>query len=647
MNSELRRIAPPVAALPLLWSSMFAASAATYKISPGQLSLGTSYTITVTQDACKEGDAGATLQTAKLTTKVTGLSLTQAAASSALGCSAVWQIQVGSSAPLGVTNLVLLDKDPDGKLLALLPVEIVSQQAGPIPPGLERQVDVMWKVLPWQAVADSFGKKVASQYFAIQMTVGNNSGYPIQFSALGFRTPDMRRDEIPPLPNDPYNFPRSTIEKEQQVGGRAIIRHSIEAVAGVMAGFSGFVSGPKSDYGLVIGLASPVTTGFDLVWPDRTVRHLIAIDSRSFRDGIIVPNNVPSPPVLAFISREIVECKKVTSRTPACVQKVRGIERVPRNKRKFNPNEIMKSLGDLVLAGQPIYYLPRVSVSGNRVTPTPVPPVANPPGASGDVRQGTTGHTIPVTGNGLLNAAAAAAANTGVTIASQSVDPNGTSMTLTLNVSDNAPPGNSNIVVSTAAGTTLVPIRVVAAKPEIASLTPATAAQNATPAKITVQGKFLAGAAFALVTAAGNRQLTATPAAAGQFDVVLPIDAESEPADFRIVATRHGETSAPAIFKLTAATPVVETPIPASATKGTAQPVEVKILGQFLKGVKTIRPAAGSGITIGPVTWEPVNGASKPGRLTFGVNVKDAATGKWKLTLDNGGASVEVEFEVK
>ena len=44
----------------------------------------------------------------------------------------------------------------------------------------------MWKILPRQQVSDSYGKKVADQYFAVELTVGNNSGYGLLIESIGF-----------------------------------------------------------------------------------------------------------------------------------------------------------------------------------------------------------------------------------------------------------------------------------------------------------------------------------------------------------------------------------------------------------------------------------------------------------------------------
>ena len=462
------------------------ASAAEPKFSmkPGSVVPGSSYVLTVTQNGCEETGL---LANAVLSSSLSGIGLTPSSADAGgVSCKASWKLDVAASTLLGATSLVLQSgkKDDAGKitpvkLLDLLELQVTPVAAGPIPPGLNPQVDVMWKIMPWKNTSDSFGRKVANQYFCVHIMVGNNTGYAVQFSSLGFRTQVMKDDvTMPPIPNDPYNFPRSTIEKDQLVGKRALVLHSLEAASGILTGAAGFVhnKGHSANYNMALGLANPVEAGFNVVWPDRTVRHLVALDTRGFRDGIIVANNVPSPPIIAFVSRELVECPRGSG---SCGPLVRGITRVARNRSEFNPNEIMNALGELVLAGQPIQYLPRINVSGNKVQLAPVPPVVNP-STTPSVAQGGTS-TVTFTGNGLQDVKVAPDPDSGLSVAGEPViDPDGKSIRITLTAGDNATPGASVMTLSNAAGVTTVRVNVAASAPKIDKLTPETAPQSKT-----------------------------------------------------------------------------------------------------------------------------------------------------------------------
>lgn len=566
--------------------------AATYSVNPKTVALGGTYTVTVTQADCKEPG---NLAQAWLSTPTAGLGISPAGVGGALSCQAAFKLEVQSGAPLGPTDLVLKDKEKDGAVLALLRVEVTAAAPGPIPPGLDPQVDVMWKILPWRQVADSFGRKVANQYFAVQITVGNNSGWPIQFTSIGFLTAAMKSSKVPPLPNDPYNIPRGTIEREQQTGRRAVVRHSLDGVLGVLAPISGFFrnSRPKANYSLLVALGSPAGTALDLIWPDKTVRHLIALDTRTFRDAAIVPNNVPSPPILAFVGRDLVECGKAD-----CGAAVRGFQRIPGNRTEFDPNRIMDALGELVLTGQPIQYLPRISIAGNTVTSTPAPPVANPVGADGTMNQGESQHAVTITGNALKNASVAADAGAGVSVRGlPEIDANGRSMRVLLDVADEATPGETGLTISTAAGTYRVPIRITAAKPAF-TLAPVAAAQSdLRPFILTAKGKFLKGAVFQMVDPAGNKNLEAKVGdAADEVKVTLNLPGTAAPQKVQIVAVRNGQTSAPAAFELTASAPVLEAGAPAlSGVKGAADSGRKDDSRQIPPGREDHHPGSGLG----------------------------------------------------
>lgn len=58
---------------------------------------------------------------------------------------------------------------------------------GPIPPGIDPQVDIMWGVVPSNIVKDNFGGKVDKRFYCIELVIGNNSGFSLQIAAVGFK----------------------------------------------------------------------------------------------------------------------------------------------------------------------------------------------------------------------------------------------------------------------------------------------------------------------------------------------------------------------------------------------------------------------------------------------------------------------------
>lgn len=50
-------------------------------------------------------------------------------------------------------------------------------------------VDLAWKVLPHRVVEDSFGRRVADRFFAVEIHIGNNTGHDLLVSGFYFRPP--------------------------------------------------------------------------------------------------------------------------------------------------------------------------------------------------------------------------------------------------------------------------------------------------------------------------------------------------------------------------------------------------------------------------------------------------------------------------
>lgn len=226
------------------------------------------------------------------------------------GCFVRFKLSVANDAPLGEVEIPLIRK-PDNTSLNPVTLETVAVDQGPIPPGLDPTVDVSWKVLPRRAVSDSFGRRVSQLYFGVELTIGNNSGYDLQVASIGFRPKGLGADR-PPLPNDSYAIVRGTLEREQTVGTRALLIDGIRAAGPIVAAASTFYVNPRprANYSAFAAiLNNPFAEGMQLLLPDRTVRQLIALDTRAVRDSAIIPNNIQQR-LLLFVSRELVMCEK-------------------------------------------------------------------------------------------------------------------------------------------------------------------------------------------------------------------------------------------------------------------------------------------------------------------------------------------------
>ena len=200
--------------------------------------------------------SGCSLKGAQVEFVSSGFQITNQAVSSD-GAKLSFVATTAAAVRFGLFEIPVVTKSPDTPtvILGTVPIEVTGKLPSPIPPGIDAQVDVMWKVLPFKNVADSFGKKVANQYYAIEVVLGNNTGYPLQLASVGFECVGAasairgRRDDCPPIPTDAYNITRSTIERERETGGRAIILNTLTAATNVFSVMGGFFTPGASQVG--------------------------------------------------------------------------------------------------------------------------------------------------------------------------------------------------------------------------------------------------------------------------------------------------------------------------------------------------------------------------------------------------------------
>ncbi|MDQ3917179.1 MAG: carboxypeptidase regulatory-like domain-containing protein [Acidobacteriota bacterium] len=232
---------------------------------------------------------------------------------------------------------------------------------GPVPPGLKPQVDVMWSVLPGNVVHANFGRKIRGDYYGIQIVIGNNSGYDLQIAAAGFtlkqRTPSPSGVNYP-LPAASYQLARGSIAREQEIGPRARIVNSLDALGPVLTGFVPFfhIVNHKANFSQFVNVFSnPLNAGVKLVAPDTVIGQLGRLEQQTFRNDqtarTIIPNNTQIS-IVTFFPRE--ELRNY-------MQGTLGF-----NKNDLDdPMKVMDALGDLVLVGQQVQYLNRVRLIGD------------------------------------------------------------------------------------------------------------------------------------------------------------------------------------------------------------------------------------------------------------------------------------------
>jgi hypothetical protein len=389
------------------------------------------------------------------------------------------------------------------ELLDQVSFEIEGIVKGPIPPGVSEkgEVDIGYDVLPYRVTADNFGRRVAETYFAIQITVGNNSGYSLLLNSFFFRPKTLGNQPLAITPNTQYGAVRSTLEREQQVGRRAITVNIARGIIPMLSSAGALVdAGAAADFAAAAGMYGLAEKTFELVYPDKTVRQLIALDTRTFRDGMVLKNN-DQKPILLFVHRELVMCAKKSNNCVASLTVSNSLtlsNRLP-FATYFNPIDVKNLLGDLGLIGERIAFANRLVVTSIDETKVPVAPPATLFDVTGDLKiaQGSSG-TIKASGLNLSSLAVSppgGAKLAGITVEAAKLTTDGAAASISITVADDAEPKDYPIAVTAGGLTKAVLLTVASTKPTDLSVSPksSTLANNA-EAVITVTGKFLAGA---------------------------------------------------------------------------------------------------------------------------------------------------------
>jgi len=354
-------------------------------------------------------------------------------------CVMVAHISIDLDAPAGIDLFrVVVGSVPKG----MAAFEILDVGPGPIPPGLEPQVDLMWKVLPGRTVEDNFGHRVRSLFYCVEIVLGNNSGYDLQIASIGFVLPQAKGIPQHPIPTNGYISTRSTLVWGQQIYWRNAVQHGLNALGPFLTGGIPFfkLAGPRSTYSTIVSIiTNPFAKGFELVAPDETVGQLERLDEQALRDSLIVANNTQIRTV-TFISKESVK--------------------IPDKADGKDPLVAMAALGELVLIGDKIQHINRI-----RVVSSPVAGVPSATSVKPDtVTQGKSQELI-ISGSLLQGAKVTAPA--GFTVTNTKVDDKGTTITLTLAVANSVTPGNYSLTITTPGGASTIPVKVVAPVPVV------------------------------------------------------------------------------------------------------------------------------------------------------------------------------------
>jgi hypothetical protein len=305
-----------------------------------------------------------------------GISVTN---SSATDCQLTAKLSVASDAPLGGMKLWLIDKKSRVPK-EVLDFSVAGITAGPIPPGLNNkgQVDVMWSVLPDRVVHDNFGAKVATEYFCIDAVIGNDSGYDLQIASIGFTVPTLSPDPKNPryrVPNTGYRVVRGTLQRRELLSPRNLILNGIKVAGPLLTGFLPFFHNMvhTTNFSEFINIISnPLEKGFEQAVPDTVPFQVNRLDDQTFRDDIatrtVIPNNIQTR-ITTFVPKELLfpggKGGFMNRRKPA-----EKSETVP-SANRYNPGDVMRLLGDIVIIGEQIEHVNRIRVVSNGLETQP------------------------------------------------------------------------------------------------------------------------------------------------------------------------------------------------------------------------------------------------------------------------------------
>lgn len=234
---------------------------------------------------------------------------------------------------------------------------------GPIPPGLNPQVDVMWSVVPDEVVHDNFGSKISKEYYCIEVIIGNNTGYDLQVAAVGFTVPSLNPNSPASskyiVPSSTYKMTRGSIERAQQVGGRAKSLALINTLGAALTATTPFfhVTNHRANFAQLTNIINnPLTSGYQSFYPDTIIRQLDRLEDQALRNDVtartIVPNNTQIGTV-TFIPKAFL----VTQ------------QQLKDKKNRLTPQDVMKLLGQLVLVGEQVEHINRIRVVSAELTP--------------------------------------------------------------------------------------------------------------------------------------------------------------------------------------------------------------------------------------------------------------------------------------
>ncbi len=564
-------------------------SQATYVAFPDTVERGEEIDVSILSENCPEG--GQPLSGMKIRTPEGWGVLPETL--SAGDCLLKAHLNVAENARIGAFRLWIEDdaSNPEAGDAGTAEFEIVARRAGPIPPGLNPQVDIMWDVLPYGVTGDNFGSRVARRYYAVEVVIGNNTGYPLQLAGAAFENfkPNGRTNTAlnGKIPVNSYQIVRGSLEREDQAGVRQKAIGALRLAGLLMTGFIPFYELPsrsKLHFTTATNIVNnPLVTGIQELFPPTTIDQLRRLDIQALRNGIIIPNNAQRR-TLTFISKRQVFGRKDS------------------NVDLKDPITARDALGQLTLVGHTVRHIERIQVTANPSGEVTPPPVVDALSAADRLLiRGAPSKTVSLTGHN-LQGAAVESGDPEIIIESYLTTDDGNSVDVTLRATDSAQKRATQLRVSTSYGTARVEIEIVDPAPSSTSTGSVGRVTNdgASSVDITLEGAFLTDVTqLNAVQADGAVEvgiaLTLNNQSADELTAALTVASSVEPGEYSLQIV-HGRGLVATNASVTVlVTPALET-VPALVADGTAH--ELELSGSNLGDVQNVELIDAQNVTV-------------------------------------------------
>jgi methionine-rich copper-binding protein CopC len=377
-------------------------------------------------------------------------------------CSFTAEIDIPPGAKPGKYAFWVVSEDSD-EILGTAEFTVFSGvEAGQIPTD-KPLVDIMWSVLPKEIVKHNFGNGIADYYYAVEIIIGNNSAHSLQIVGVGFRIPNDNRlealvgrnssnlgivnaaktlgsggpsSESALIPTSGFRITRGSLEARHLQHPRTLTLSIITALGPVLTGFLPFFHqiNRRANFSEGVNiLSNPLEKGLELVWPDPRPLQRERFEDQVLRDGMVIRNNTQAR-TLAFFPKELLKLPEHFE------------SKADYKKWRDNPREIRERLGKLVIIGDQIDFVNRVSFVANTspIDASPIIAVISEKAFT----QGTT-NPVTLTGENLHDARLTVESTNEIEFKTQSVDPSGRSVTALVTVDKSVPPGYYNVIIRT------------------------------------------------------------------------------------------------------------------------------------------------------------------------------------------------------